>query len=93
MQVLAERFKTHGLNRNFQILQHDVNMPLITTYDLTLLSSAASNAYPQAFAVDPVGTITTNVLGYIISLNICYEKAMADFCTFRPVRFMVKGRI
>lgn len=61
--VLERRFEAHGCNPHFHVLQHDVNFPLTCTQSFDYIIHAASNAYPQAFSVDPVGTITGNILG------------------------------
>lgn len=60
---LEKRFETHCGNELFNILQHDVSMPLDINLRFAFIIHAASNAHPQAFSNDPVGTITANVLG------------------------------
>ncbi|MDE4541323.1 NAD-dependent epimerase/dehydratase family protein [Thermoanaerobacterium sp. R66] len=60
---LEKRFKTHYGNPYFHILQHDVNKELPELGDIDIIIHAASNTHPIAYASDPIGTITTNILG------------------------------
>ena len=58
--------KTDSLNsREIAFIQHDINMPLsgdmLGTPDYIL--HLASNTHPVAYATDPIGTITSNMLG------------------------------
>lgn len=62
-ESLAKRFKTHMRKSNFHIIEHDVNFPLTCNYVFDYIIHAASNAYPQAFSTDPVGTIMGNIWG------------------------------
>lgn len=60
-----ERFKYCWEKENFQFIQHDINAPLLRddlgTIDYVL--HLASNTHPIAYATDPIGTITTNIIG------------------------------
>lgn len=65
-----------------QFIKYDINEPLqdndFTTVDYAV--HLASNTHPVAYATDPIGTITTNIIGV---------KNMLDFCTKHQVsRFM-----
>lgn len=62
-KVLKWRFESHLTNRLFNILQHDVRTPLNSDIRFDFVIHAASNAHPQVFSVDPVGTISANVFG------------------------------
>lgn len=44
-------------------VEQDVNEPLQFDFSVDYIIHAASNAYPAAFANDPVGTILSNMLG------------------------------
>lgn len=59
-QRLETRF---GINDNLIFIEHDVNDEINFTYKVDYIIHAASNAYPEVFDKDPVGTIMSNVLG------------------------------
>ena len=60
-----ERFGYCWNNNLFQFLSHDINQPLlmddVNTVDYVL--HLASNTHPVAYATDPIGTVTTNIIG------------------------------
>ena len=59
---LERMFSRHGDNPNFSMRAHDVNVPLNDgCYDTVI--HLASNTHPRLYQSDPIGTITTNVLG------------------------------
>lgn len=60
---LSRRFSSHLHSEHFHIIQHDVTTPFTETIHVDYIIHAASNAYPQLFSIDPVGTITSNVFG------------------------------
>lgn len=59
------RFSKWVNNRNFVFIQHDINKPLLCnnleTVDYVL--HMASNTHPLQYSTDPIGTITTNIIG------------------------------
>lgn len=60
-----ERFHSYWEDDNFHFVPHDINQPLIEegmgTVDFVV--HLASNTHPVAYATDPIGTVTTNVIG------------------------------
>lgn len=78
-KVLEHRFKTHCNNKYFHIIQHDVNFPLNYDFNFDYIIHAASNAYPQVFLTDPVGTIMGNVLGVYNLLEYSRQKEIKRF--------------
>lgn len=69
-----ERFTDFLDNKWLQFVQYDINEPLRDN-DFAAIDYAvhlASNTHPVAYATDPIGTITTNIIGI---------KNMLDFCT------------
>lgn len=60
-----ERFEYCWKNEFFQFIPYDINCPLlrddIGTVDYVL--HLASNTHPLAYATDPIGTVTTNIIG------------------------------
>ncbi len=60
-----ERFAYYYEDENFQFISYDINKPL-TRGDLCSVDYVlhlASNTHPIAYATDPIGTITTNIIG------------------------------
>ncbi|WP_302489655.1 NAD(P)-dependent oxidoreductase [uncultured Mitsuokella sp.] len=63
----------------FHFKEHDINNPLANDFirtDLNYVLHLASNTHPLAYATDPIGTITTNIIGL---------KNMLDFSTCHRV--------
>lgn len=67
----------------FSFIKHDVNMPLnineIKNIDYVL--HMASNTHPIQYSTDPIGTITSNIIGTQNMLNFAKEKG-AERCAF-----------
>lgn len=59
---LSERFDG-APDGNLHLIEHDVNNPPCFDFSFDYIIHAASNAYPAAYANDPVGTILSNILG------------------------------
>lgn len=59
----TQRFAQHLSNPHFHIVLNDVNTPLTTDTHFHYIIHAASNANPNAYALDPVGTLWTNING------------------------------
>ncbi len=60
-----ERFYKWQDNEHLRLLAHDINGPLIVD-DLDKVDYVlhlASNTHPVQYATDPIGTITTNIIG------------------------------
>lgn len=64
-QKAMTRFSKHVDDKHLAFLQYDVNKPLIHdelgTVDYVL--HLASNTHPMLYSTDPIGTITTNIIG------------------------------
>lgn len=76
-----KRFKYCWNNPLFEFITYDINEPLIgknigvVDYVLHL----ASNTHPVAYATDPIGTITTNIIGTKNMLDFAVEKKVTRF--------------
>ena len=79
MKSLQKRFTSHCGNPYFHVLQHDVNMQLTVNYTFDYIIHAASNAFPQVFSTDPVGTIMTNILGCYNLLEFSRKTSVKKF--------------
>ena len=60
-----ERFKQWQDNPYFRFIEYDVNVPLVQEdmKKIDYILHLASNTHPLAYATDPIGTITTNIIG------------------------------
>lgn len=60
-----ERFGTYYQDAHFHFITHDMNRPLekITEENFDYIIHLASNTHPVAYALSPVSTILTNVVG------------------------------
>lgn len=57
------RFGQYWDQDNFKFIAHNINLPLHDVEHVDFIIHAASNTHPIAYSTDPVGTITTNVIG------------------------------
>lgn len=64
----------------FVFREHDINMPLCKEADeVNYIFHAASNTHPVAYANDPIGTVTTNIIGLYNLLNYAAEHQTERF--------------
>lgn len=75
------RFSKYWCNELFEFISHDINKPLelknIATVDYVL--HMASNTHPVAYAIDPIGTVTTNIIGTHNMLNFSIDHNATRF--------------
>ena len=62
---MRNRFKYCFENPLFHFVEYDVNRKLCFTEDVTVdyILHLASNTHPMQYSTDPIGTITTNIIG------------------------------
>lgn len=58
-----DRFKEYYNQDNFIFIKQDVNEPFTFNYPVDYIFHCASNTHPKQYSTDPIGTITTNILG------------------------------
>ncbi|KRM87952.1 NAD-dependent epimerase/dehydratase family protein [Lacticaseibacillus thailandensis] len=59
-----KRFGAYWNSADFEFIAHDINTPLTQPLaNLGYIFHLASNTHPVAYATDPIGTITTNIIG------------------------------
>lgn len=64
----------------FTFLSHDINNPLEEIEeDIRYVIHLASNTHPLAYSTDPIGTVTTNIIGTYNMLNFAVEHKAARF--------------
>lgn len=62
-ETAIKRFENYFETENFTFISHDINEPLTLENKVDYIIHAASNTHPVAYATDPIGTITTNIIG------------------------------
>jgi len=66
----------------FEFIRHDINYPLddvIVSNKIGYVLHLASNTHPIAYSSDPIGTITTNIIGLKNMLDFAVEKQAIRF--------------
>ena len=76
-----DRFRKWLSSKKLHLIAHDINDPLvlekITKIDFVL--HMASNTHPVQYATDPIGTITTNIIGVQNMLNFAAQYNSSRF--------------
>lgn len=63
-QKAAQRFAAYEKEDTFRFICCDINEPLpVGLPEAEYVIHAASNTHPVAYATDPIGTVTTNIIG------------------------------
>ncbi|MBO4390451.1 MAG: NAD-dependent epimerase/dehydratase family protein [Lachnospiraceae bacterium] len=86
------RFSKYWDNEYFHFISHDMNEPL-TEADSSLPETVhyvlhmASNTHPLAYATDPIGTITTNIIGtqYLLEFAVKHHAERFAFTSSNEV--------
>lgn len=73
------RFSEIWKRPEFQFVACDVNKSLDYVPAADYILHLASNTHPVAYATDPVGTITTNIIGLYNMLNLAVKKKTIRF--------------
>ena len=76
-----ERFEYCWDNCNFEFVSFDINKPLIRNdlKKINYIIHLASNTHPKAYSTDPIGTITTNIIGTYNLLEFAKEHECERF--------------
>lgn len=64
------RFASFWDSPEFTFLSRDINQPLEEDIRADFILHAASNTHPAAYSADPIGTVTTNILGTLNLLRL-----------------------
>ncbi|EPC71713.1 epimerase/dehydratase [Lacticaseibacillus paracasei subsp. paracasei Lpp126] len=79
-QNARNRFDHYWEDKNFSFIRHDIVLPLNQSFEnLQFIFHLASNTHPVAYATDPIGTITTNVIGTQNLLNVATKESIKRF--------------
>ena len=78
---MRNRFKYCFENPLFRFIEYDVNRKLCLTEDVTVdyILHLASNTHPMQYSTDPLGTITTNIIGVQNLLDFAVEHHTTRF--------------
>lgn len=74
-----EKFYTYWHLNNFEFLKCDINKAVPEARNIDFIIHAASNTHPKQYATDPIGTITTNVIGTYNLLNYAVNNKVKRF--------------
>ncbi|WP_238652299.1 NAD-dependent epimerase/dehydratase family protein [Paenibacillus piscarius] len=86
------RFDNIWESEFFSFENHDINVPLNNFGDFDYIIHAASNTHPVAYASDPIGTITTNVIGTYNLLNYAVASKVKRFLFASSVEIYGENR-
>ena len=78
---MCNRFKYCFENPLFHFVEYDVNRKLSFTEDVSVdyILHLASNTHPMQYSTDPIGTITTNIIGVQNLLDFAVEHHTTRF--------------
>jgi len=76
------RFAIHEGRQDLKFFVQDVCQPVAVREDVHFIIHAASQASPKYYSVDPVGTLSANVLGTFHLLNLAKDKRAESFLFF-----------
>ncbi len=75
-----ERFSKWLDNDKLHLIAHDINEPLsLNIGNIDYVLHMASNTHPVQYATDPIGTITTNIIGVRNMLDFAVKHATKRF--------------
>lgn len=77
-----KRFAHHLDNPNLTVLVQDVSKPISLAFPHHFIIHAASQASPKYYGVDPVGTLSANVLGTMQLLELARNHPVISFLYF-----------
>jgi nucleoside-diphosphate-sugar epimerase len=84
LERALDRFKAYEGRNDLQLIRHDITQPLPPLGHVDYVIHAASQASPKYYGVDPVGTLSANVLGthHLLTLaGASQSKAFLFFST------------
>lgn len=76
------RFSEYLNNLNLEFIEQDVCEPILKEIKVDYIIHAASQASPKYYGIDPVGTISANVMGTINLLNFSRFNNIKSFLFF-----------
>ena len=89
---LKERFREYLDDKNFKYYIKDINEKIELDCDIDFFIHAASNTHPLAYSQDPIGTITTNIIGTNNLLECARDNNAKKFVFLSTVEIYGKNR-
>ena len=75
VEKAKNRFSPYWESNLFDFISHDINTPLeMDTDTVDYVIHMASDTHPVAYATDPIGTVTTNIIGTYNMLDFIWGK-------------------
>ena len=74
---LLQRFDAYKSRKNITFVEHDINNPIDYNYKVDYIIHLASNTHPVAYATDPIGTITANIIGIQNLLDLAVKTGVS----------------
>jgi nucleoside-diphosphate-sugar epimerase len=87
-----ERFNLYFDQPDFIFVEQDIRTPLDDNLRSDYIIHGAGNSHPVAFSTDPVGTITTNVIGTINILNYAITQSKCRIIFLSSVEIYGENR-
>ncbi len=89
MGRLEDTFPYHS--DRLRLISHDVNLPM-SDFSCDTVFHCASNTHPRVYSTDPIGTITTNVIGLKNLLDMVSEAGDGRFVFASSVEIYGENR-
>ena len=90
-KIANERFAAYIGDKNFEFVKLDVNEPIEKDFPVDFIIHAASNTHPLLYSTEPVGTMTTNILGTYNLLEFGLKKKISRFVFVSSVEIYGKA--
>ena len=90
-KIAKERFADYLDDKNFEFVKLDVNNPIEIDSPVDFIIHAASNTHPLLYSTEPVGTMTTNILGTYNLLEFGRKKKISRFVFVSSVEIYGKA--
>ena len=76
------RFRSYSRRNDFQLMIQDISQPFSLSEKVDFIIHAASQASPKYYGIDPVGTLSANILGTHQLLEIAKQQNIENFLYF-----------
>jgi len=90
-KIAKERFADYLDDKNFEFVKLDVNEPIKNNFAVDFIIHAASNTHPLLYSTEPVGTMTTNIIGTYNLLEFGLRKKISRFVFVSSVEIYGKA--
>ncbi len=87
-----ERFANYWDDERFSFVAGDINKGLDIDGSFDFVIHAASNTHPKAYATDPIGTVTTNIIGTDNMLKFASDHGCRRFLFLSSVEVYGENR-